>query len=85
MIPNTEASFTTPCIVAFTVPRGGGKTERLVGMPAYNQSSRNLSNTIYDVKKMIGRDYRDNEIQREMKVWPFTVREDTNGRPIIVC
>ena len=71
VIPNTEGAFITPSIVAFTVPKGNGKTERLVGMPAVNQSGRNPSNTIYDAKRMIGRDFMEDEVQRDKKIWPF--------------
>ena len=85
VIPNTEGAFTTPSVVAFTVPKGNGTTERLVGMPAVNQSGRNPANTIYDAKRMIGRDFLDHEVQRDMKIWSFKVIQDTNGRPLIVC
>jgi len=68
IIPNTEGENTTASIVAFTVPKNkkkpeaGFKSERLVGSSALNQASRNPENTIYDAKRLIGRNVNDKEI-----------------------
>ena len=71
IIPNNEGDDTTPSVVAFTVPKNqtavdGFKSERLVGYAALNQFSRNATNTIYDVKRLIGRSFTDDDVQRDM-------------------
>jgi molecular chaperone DnaK (HSP70) len=49
-------------------------SERLVGEPAKNQAARNHQNTLYDVKRLIGRRIDDKAVQADMKHWPFKVR-----------
>ena len=58
LIPNDFGSNTTPSIVAFTVPKKKGdahKTQRIVGAAALNQSTRNPTNTIFNIKRLLGR------------------------------
>ena len=79
---------TTPSVVAFTVPRNNkaAKSEKLVGAAARHYSSRNPTSTmIYDVKRLIGRQFSDQEVQRDRKNWPFKVEEGEKGRPMIEC
>ena len=90
IIPNTEGDNTTPSIVAFTVSKKKNdpdfKSERMVGSAALNQSSRNPTNTIYDAKRLIGRDFNDGDVQRDMKIWPFKViKGNRENRPMICC
>src|ERR1700748_3464172 len=67
VIPNSEGDRTTPSIVAFT------KTgERLVGQTAKRQAVTNPQNTIYSIKRFMGR--RANEVSDEMKMVPYTVK-----------
>ena len=66
VIPNTEGSYTTPPYVAFSLPRGNKESELLVGGPAVCQSGRNPTNTIYDAKRLIGRDFHDYEVQQDI-------------------
>ena len=79
IIPNDMGERTTPSYVAFT------DTERLVGDAAKNQITRNPTNTVFDAKRLIGRKYQDNEVQSDIKLWPFKVVKDSNSdRPQIV-
>ena len=66
IIENAEGGRTTPSIVAFTK-----KGERLVGLLAKRQAITNPENTIFSVKRLIGRRYNDEEIQRAKKFLPF--------------
>eukprot|EP00003_Mantamonas_plastica_P016929 TRINITY_DN2833_c1_g2_i1.p1 TRINITY_DN2833_c1_g2~~TRINITY_DN2833_c1_g2_i1.p1 ORF type:complete len:711 (+),score=336.32 TRINITY_DN2833_c1_g2_i1:47-2179(+) len=65
---NDQGSRTTPSYVAFT-PEGA----RLVGEAAKNQGPLNPTNTIYDVKRLIGRNYKERSVQADIKQFPFTV------------
>jgi molecular chaperone DnaK len=72
VIPNAEGSRTTPSIVAFS------KTgERLVGQPAKRQSVTNAKNTIYSVKRFMGRKY--DEVSNEISLVPYEVVKAANG------
>ena len=64
-----QGNRTTPSYVAFT------DTERLIGDAAKNQVAMNPNNTVFDAKRLIGRDFTDNTVQRDMKHWPFEVIE----------
>jgi len=77
IIANEQGNRTTPSYVAFT------DTERLVGVSAKNQVSMNTENTIFDAKRLIGRKYSDEQIQKDMKHWPFNVSPDSDGKPVI--
>lgn len=70
IIANDQGNRTTPSYVAFT------ETERLVGEAAKNQAAMNPKNTVFDAKRMIGREYDSKEIQGDMKLWPFKVVQD---------
>jgi len=76
VIPNEEGGRTTPSIVAFT--KSG---ERLVGMVAKRQAITNPENTIYSVKRFMGR--RLNEVGDEMKMVPYKVKADGDNIEII--
>nr|WMV69918.1 heat shock 70 kDa protein [Euglena gracilis]BDX17134.1 heat shock 70 kDa protein family A 3 [Euglena gracilis] len=75
IIPNSQGNRTTPSYVAFT------DTERLVGDPARNQIAKNPTNTVYDAKRLIGRKFKDKEVQNDLKTWPFQVVAGDNGDP----
>ncbi len=74
IIPNSEGARTTPSIVAFTA-----NGERLVGQPAKRQAVTNAQNTLYAVKRLIGRKFRDPEVQRQLQRSPYKVIEAPNG------
>lgn len=74
VIENAEGQRTTPSIVAFT--KDG---ERLVGIPAKRQAVTNPTNTVYATKRMIGRAFKDEQTQKEMKMVPYKIIEGPNG------
>jgi molecular chaperone DnaK (HSP70) len=74
VIPNSQGARTTPSVVSFT------DDGILVGDAAKNNSGLNPQNTIYDAKRIIGRNFNDPVVQENMKHWPFKVIND-NGRP----
>ena len=77
IIANDQGLRTTPSYVAFT------DQERLVGDAAKNMSSRNPENTIYDAKRLIGRNFSDATVQNDIKLWPFKVIKGPQDKPII--
>jgi heat shock protein 1/8 len=78
IIANDQGNRTTPSYVAFT------DTERLVGESAKNQCASNPTNTIYDVKRLIGRKFNDPTVKKDQEHWPFKVVCDELGdRPLI--
>jgi molecular chaperone DnaK len=74
VIPNAEGSRTTPSVVAFTT---GG--ERLVGQVARRQAITNSEKTLHAIKRLIGRKFEDNEVQKDIKVMPFKIVRADNG------
>jgi len=64
VIENAEGARTTPSVVAFT--KHG---ERLVGLPAKRQGVVNAKNTTFAFKRLIGRQYKDQEVQEDAKHW----------------
>jgi molecular chaperone DnaK len=74
VIANAEGSRTTPSVVAIT-----DKTERLVGQIAKRQAITNPENTIFSVKRLMGRKFRSKEVQEALKRLPYKVVEADNG------
>ena len=74
VIANAEGSRTTPSIVAFSE-----KGERLVGQIAKRQAITNPDNTIFAVKRLIGRKFDSNEVQKDIKVLPYKITKASNG------
>src|SRR5437868_11280980 len=72
VIPNQEGGRTTPSVVAFT--KSG---ERLAGQVAKRQAVTNAENTIYSIKRFMGRRYE--EVNEEMKMVPYKVTRTSNG------
>ena len=72
IIANDQGNRTTPSFVAFT------PDERLIGDSAKNQSSSNPTNSVYDAKRLIGRDFNDSVVQGEIKLFPFNVTNKDN-------
>jgi molecular chaperone DnaK len=74
VIPNVEGTRTTPSVVAFTE-----SGERLVGQIAKRQAITNPLNTVFSVKRLIGRKFEDPEVQRDLKVLPYKIVRAENG------
>ena len=73
VVENAEGARTTPSIVAFT------DDERLVGQPAKRQAVTNPENTIFAVKRLIGRRFDDKDLAKEKKNMPFEIVDGGNG------
>jgi molecular chaperone DnaK len=74
VIPNSEGNRTTPSVVAFT--KGG---ERLVGQVAKRQSITNPDNTIFSIKRFMGRKFSDPEVDRDKRLVPYRIAQAPNG------
>src|SRR5437868_5640549 len=74
IVPNKEGGRTTPSVVGFT-----DKGERLVGQIAKRQAVTNASNTVYAVKRLIGRKYDSTEAHRMSETAPFEIVDSQNG------
>ena len=74
VIANAEGGRTTPSMVAFT-----DSGERLVGQTAKRQAVTNPENTVFAVKRLIGRKYDSAEVQKDIKVLPYKITKASNG------
>ncbi|MDF7666696.1 molecular chaperone DnaK [Orbaceae bacterium ESL0727] len=74
VIENSEGDRTTPSIIAYT--QGG---EVLVGQPAKRQAVTNPQNTLFAIKRLIGRRYDDPEVQRDVSIMPYKIVKADNG------
>ena len=73
VIENSEGDRTTPSVVAFV------DDEVLVGQPAKRQAVTNPAKTLYAVKRLIGRRFEDKEVQKDIKLVPYTISKADNG------
>ncbi|KAJ9114175.1 hypothetical protein QFC20_001691 [Naganishia adeliensis] len=76
IIANDQGNRITPSWVAFT------KDERLVGDAAKNQAPQNPENTVFDAKRLVGRQFSESDVQKDMTHWPFKV-VNKGGKPMI--
>ena len=74
VIENSEGARTTPSVVAYL-----DDGEILVGAPAKRQAVTNAKNTLYAVKRLIGRRFEDAEVQKDIKLMPFAIVKAPNG------
>merc|ERR1719247_3171 len=77
IVANDQGNRITPSYVAWD------GADRLIGDGAKNQATINPENTVFDAKRLIGRNFRDKTVQKDMKMWPFEV-VNKNSRPYIV-
>jgi len=75
VIENSEGARTTPSVVAFPA----GDSERLVGMAARRQAVTNPENTLYAVKRLIGRSFADEEVKKISKLVPYGISKSQNN------
>lgn len=75
VVMNGLGGRTTPSIIGFT------ENERIFGTTAANNARKDPKNTVYDVKRLIGLQYKDSTVQSDIKHWPFKVVEDARGKP----
>ncbi len=80
VIANSEGSRTTPSMVAFTE-----SGERLVGQQAKRQAVTNPENTLFAIKRLIGRKYTSEAVQKDIKISPFKIIEADNGDAWVQC
>ncbi|GAB1151818.1 MAG: molecular chaperone DnaK [Shewanella algae] len=73
VLENAEGDRTTPSIIAFT------EDETLVGSPAKRQAVTNPANTFFAIKRLIGRRFTDDEVQRDVSIMPFKIIKADNG------
>jgi len=74
VIENSEGARTTPSIIAFT-----GDNEVLVGQSAKRQAVTNPQNTLFAIKRLIGRRFKDDVVQKDIKMVPYNIVEAENG------
>ncbi|KAK7340326.1 hypothetical protein VNO77_21028 [Canavalia gladiata] len=79
IIVNDQGNKTTPSYVAFT------PTHTLVGSAAKKEADINPTNTVFDVKRLIGRRFSDTVVESDMTLWPFKVIGDDNDKPMIIA
>ncbi len=77
IIPNEHGNRTTPSYVAFT------DSDRIVGDSAKSQSAMNPRNTLFDIKRLIGRKMEDQIVKEDARHWPFKVIDNGEGLPAI--
>lgn len=80
VIENSEGARTTPSIIAFTKD-----DEVLVGQSAKRQAVTNPENTLFAIKRLIGRRFKDNVVQKDIKMVPYKIIEAENGDAWVEC
>merc|ERR1711871_1238173 len=76
IIPNDQGNRITPSYVAFD------GDERFIGDAAKNQAAINPTNTVFDVKRLIGREFKDDTVQKDIKLLPYDIK-DKGGKPYV--
>jgi len=79
IIENKEGNRTTPSMIAISK-----SNERLVGLLAKRQSVTNPNNTLYSIKRLIGRKFEDEEVQRDLKMLPYKIVKANGGVKVVM-
>ncbi|WP_343152963.1 molecular chaperone DnaK [Buchnera aphidicola] len=74
VLENSEGDRTTPSVIAYTK-----EGEVLVGQPAKRQAITNPENTLFAIKRLIGRKFKDNEVQKDIEIMPYKIIQSNNG------
>jgi len=74
VLENSEGDRTTPSIIAYTQDE-----EILIGQPAKRQAITNPKNTLFAIKRLIGRKFEDEEVQRDIEIMPYKIIKSNNG------
>ncbi|WP_343153857.1 molecular chaperone DnaK [Buchnera aphidicola (Mindarus keteleerifoliae)] len=74
VLENAEGDRTTPSVIAYTK-----ENEILVGQPAKRQAITNPENTLFAIKRLIGRKFKDKEVQKDIKIMPYKIVQSNNG------
>lgn len=77
IIPNDQGNRTTPSFVAFS------EEERMIGDAAKSQAAMNATNTVFDAKRLVGRNFTDASVQQDIKHFPFKVLKGSGDKPTI--
>ena len=77
IIANDSGNRTTPSWVAFN------GSDRLIGEAAKQQANLNPKNTLYDIKRIIGKQYNDSKLQEDLEHYSFNIVPDNHDRPLI--
>ncbi len=80
VIENSEGARTTPSIIAFTKD-----DEVLVGQSAKRQAVTNPENTLFAIKRLIGRRFKDDVVQKDIKMVPYKIIKADNGDAWVEC
>ncbi|GJN08285.1 hypothetical protein PR202_ga26191 [Eleusine coracana subsp. coracana] len=78
VIANDQGNRLTPSCIGF------GKIDRFIDDAAVNQAALNPANTIFEIKRLIGRRFSDESVKEDIKLWPFKVVSGREDRPMVV-
>ena len=84
VIANSEGSRTTPSVVAIKKGKENNKEERIVGAVARRQAVTNPKNTIFEVKRLIGRKFGDKEVQKDLDLMPYEIKKSGQAVKVVM-
>lgn len=84
VIANAEGTRTTPSVVAVKSGRENAKEERLVGTIARRQAVTNPKDTIYEVKRLIGRKFEDEQVKKDVDIMPYEIVKSGQGVKVVM-
>ena len=84
IISNAEGTRTTPSVVAIKKGKENAEEERIVGTLARRQAVTNPENTIYEVKRLIGRNFEDKQVQTDIDIMPYKIVKSGKGVKVVM-